>query len=175
MWRLGAGERLIGVGSVLLVIDLFARTWFEYTPRFHATASTLDRRVGVNGWQAFAVLGPLTVIVCAAGIAIFWLQLTRRSPALPVVVTTLLAPVALGLVVLLAIRVLVDRPGLAMSHAGGAGGIGARSGAYVGLGLSVLIALGTYVSLRREGVAPSDSPSLVETLSIEPSSAQSPT
>lgn len=174
VWRVGLGDRLIGVASTLLLIDLFARTWFEYKLRFHVAVAIGAQRVGSTGWQAFGVLGPLTVIVCLTGISIFWLTLTRRSPALPVVVTTLLAPVAIVSVVLLAIRVLVDRPGVHLVQ-GGAYAVQVQTGAYVGLGLSALIALGTYMSLRREGVEPADSPSVTETLAVEPSSNKSPT
>ncbi len=75
-----------------------------------------------------------------AGIAVCWLAATRRSPALPVVVATLLVPVSLVLVVVVAIRVLLDPPSVHLLQAGGANVLEARPGAYVGLVLSVVVA-----------------------------------
>lgn len=165
--RLGLGEWLIGIGSVALLLDLFALPWFSYRPQYHATAVMLGQQVSANGWQTFEAVGPLALVVCAIGIAIWCLAATRRSPALPVVVTTLLAPVSLALVVLMAIKVLLDQPGVHLVQAGGANVLQERPAAYIALALSVAIFAGIYVSLRREGVAPADSPPVIETLSVD--------
>jgi hypothetical protein len=172
--RLGVGEWLLGIGSVALLIDLFGLSWFAYRPRFHATALMLGERVSANGWQTFEVVGPLTLIVCVAGIAVYWLAATRHSPALPVVVATLLLPVSLALVVVVAIRVLIDPPSVHLLQAGGANVLEARPGAYAGLVLSVVVAAGAFLSLRREGVASEDSPSMLETLRVEDSRSSGP-
>jgi hypothetical protein len=160
-------EWILGIGSVALLVDLFALAWFAYKPRYHVTALMLGQRVSANGWQTFEVVGPLTLLVCVAGIAICWLVATRRSPALPVVVTTLLVPVSLALTVLLAIRVILDQPSVLLLQAGGANVLEARPGAYAGLVLSAAVAAGVYLSLRREGVAPEDSPAVIQTLSVD--------
>ena len=165
--RLAAGEWILGIGSVALLVDLFGLAWFAYKPRYHVTALMLGQRVSANGWQTFEVVGPLTLLVCVAGIAICWLAATRRSPALPVVVATLLVPVSLALAVLLAVRVLLDQPSVHLLQAGGANVLEAKPGAYVGLVLSVMVAAGAYLSLRREGVPPEDSPAMFETLRVE--------
>ncbi len=167
--RLGLGEWLTGVGSVLLLVDLFAVAWFAYKPPYHVIAVMLGQRVSANGWQSFDVVGPLTLVVCLAGIAICWLAGTRRSPALPVVITTMLAPVSLALIVVLAVRVLLDPPSVHLLQAGGANVVEARPGAYVGLALSVVIFVGLYLSLRREAVAPEDSPAVIEVVRIDES------
>jgi hypothetical protein len=167
--RLAAGEWLLGVASVLLLVDLFAVVWFEYRPQFHATAAMLGQRVSANGWDSFTVIGPLALVVCAGGVAVWVLTATRLSPALPVVITTLLAPLSFVLAVLVAIRVLADRPSVHLAQAGGANVIEARAGAYIGLALSVSVFVGIYMAMRREGVAGDDSPSTIETLSIEQS------
>lgn len=160
------GEWLLGIGSVALLIDLFGLSWFAYKPRFHATALLLGQRVSANGWQTFEVVGPLTLVVCVAGIAICLLAATQPSPAFPVVVTTLLVPVSLALAILVAIRVLIDQPSVHLLQAGGVNVLEARPGAYAGLALSLVVAAGAYRSLRREGVAPEDSPAMFETLRV---------
>jgi len=172
--RLDVGEWLLGIGSVALLVDLFGVAWFAYRPQYHVTAAMLGQSVTANGWQAFEAVGPLTLVVCLVGIAICWLTATRRSPALPVAATTLLVPVSLALVVVLAIRVLLDQPSVHLLQAGSANVLEARPGAYAGLGMSVVIAVGAYLALRREGVAPQDSPAMFETLRVEDSHVSGP-
>jgi hypothetical protein len=172
--RLTLAEWLLGAGSVLLLVDLFGVSWFAYEPRFHALATMLGQSSSANGWNTFTVLGPLTVIVCVAGLAASWLTAARRSPALPVVIVTLLLPVSFVLAVLVAIRVLLDGPSVHLAQAGGANVIETRPGAYIGLALSVVVFTGTYLSLRRDSVDDEDSPALIETVSADESRAQSP-
>lgn len=171
--RLGVGEWLLGVCSVLLLADLFGASWFAYEPRFHATAAMLGQRASANGWQSFDAIGPLALIVCLAGLAIAWLTASRRSPALPAVITTLLAPVSLALALLVAVRVLLDHPVVHLAQAGGANVIQARASAYFGLGLSVAIFIGSYVALRRDGVAAEDGQAVIELVGVEDSPTQS--
>jgi hypothetical protein len=164
--RLGLGERLLGVGCVLLLVDLFAVPWFAYKPQYHATAVMLGQSVSANGWQTFEVIGPLALLVCLVGLMIWLLTATRRSPAMPVVLTTLLLPVSFVLAVLVAIRVLLDRPTVHLAQAGGANVIEPRAGAYVGLALTLVIFAGLYLSLRRDGVPYDDAPATIETLRV---------
>jgi hypothetical protein len=172
--RLGAGEWLLGLGSTLLLIDLFGVSWFAYRPQFRAFAVMVGQATSASGWDTFDVLGPLTVIVCVAGIATSWLAAARTSPALPVVIATLLLPVSFVLAVLVAIRVLLDGPSVHLIQAGGANVIEARPGAYVGLALSIAVFVGAYLSTRRDEVAAEDSPAALETLSVEDSRTESP-
>jgi hypothetical protein len=164
--RLGLGEQLLGIGCVLLVVDLFAVPWFAYQPQYRATAVMLDLSVSASGWQTFEVIGPLALFVCVVGLAICVLTAARRSPAVPVVLTTLLLPISFVLAVLVAIRVLLDRPAVHLAQAGGANVIQPRAGAYVGLALTLVIFAGLYLSLRREGVASEDSPATIETVRV---------
>ena len=162
--RLGAADWLIGIGAAALLVDLFAVPWFAYKPEYQGIAIVLARDVSLNGWQAFTLVGPLTLLVSAVAGAAFWLQGTRSSPALPVAVTTLLTPVALLLLVVLAVRVLFDEPNVPLSRGGNA--LEARTGAYLALALSLVICVGLYLSLRREGTAPEDAPPGVETVDL---------
>lgn len=173
--RLRVPEWLIAIGAIALLVDLFAVSWFAYKPPFHAMAVMLGQQVSANGWQSFDVIGPLALLVGVVGIAIGWLQASRRSPALPVVVTTLLLPFSLGLVVALLIRVLLDPPGVHLVQADGANAIEARPGAYIGLLLSVVIFAGTYASLRSDGVPEADAPAEIETVGVgKPRSTSAP-
>lgn len=169
--RLGWGDWLLGAGSLLLLIDLFGVTWFQYRPQFHSTAAMLGQRVSANGWQSFEALGPLALVVCVAGLAVCALTATRRSPALPVVLTTLLTPVSLALVVLSVVDVLLDPPSVHLAQAGGANVIERCPGAYAGIVLSIVVFVAVFSALRREGVAPGDAPRAIETLDVGERSA----
>jgi len=164
--RMGLAEWCIAVGAVALLLDLFAVSWFAYKPAYQVTAVMLGQQVSANGWQTFEVIGPLALVVGAAGVAIGWLQATRRSPALPIVGTTLLAPFSLALVIALLIRVLFDQPSVHLAQAGGANVVEARPGAYIGLFLSAVILAGTCASLRRDGIPPGDAPAEIEMLRV---------
>ncbi len=162
--RLTAADWTIGVAAIALLIDLLAVPWFAYKAEYQGIAVVLARRVSINGWQAFTFAGPLTLLVSAVGIVAFWLQGTRRSPALPVVVTTLLAPVSLALVVILAVRVLLDQPSVPLT--GGGNALEARPGAYFALVLGTALFVGLFMSLRRDGVADEDAPPAIELLRV---------
>lgn len=164
--RLGLGERVLGVGCVLLLVDLFAVPWFAYKAQYRAVAVMLGQSVSANGWQTFEVIGPFALFVCLVGLAIWLLTATRRSPAVPVVLTTLLLPVSFALAVLVAVRVLLDRPTVHLAQAGGANVIEPRPGAYIGLALTLVIFAGLYLSLRREGAAYEDPSATIETLRV---------
>lgn len=140
--RLRAPEWALGLVSVALMVVLFGLRWYR-----HGGVET-------NGWGGLTVLGPLTAVAAALGIAIWVLQATRSAPALPVALV--LVDLALGLILAvgLMVRVLIDPPSVAML------------GAYLGLALAVLSVLAAYASLRRDGVAEGDAPQWVETLAV---------
>jgi hypothetical protein len=170
--RLKRGEWLLGAGSTLLLIDFFAVSWFSYQPRVHAIIAALGQRVSANGWNTFTVLDPLTLVVCLVGIAILLLSAIRPSPALPVVLTTLLLPVSFIQAVLMLIRVLLDPPAVHLLQVGSSNAVQVRPGGYLGVALSVVIFAGVYLSLRRDAVAEEDSPAMIETISVQNSPGQ---
>jgi hypothetical protein len=153
--RVGPGDWLLFGCSVGLLVDLFAVGWFA--ERTGSQALSVRRQIAdQTGWQALSAIGALTALVCVIGVVIWWLQATRRSPALPTVLDTLLAPVTVVVLLLLGFRVIIDTPGHASARAGG----------YVGLLLSLGLAAGVYVSLRREGVSDADSAPVAEAVSL---------
>jgi len=171
--RLTLAEWLLGVGSLLLLLDLFGLGWFGYSSRSRVLALTLGQSTSANGWNSFRVVGPLTLVVCVAGLAAACLTAARRSPAVPVVITTLLLPISFVQAVWVAIRVLLDGPSVHL-QIGGPNVVSAQTGAYLGLALSIIVFAGVYLSLRRDAVAADDSPARIETLGVEDSRRQSP-
>lgn len=170
--RLGVGDWLILVGAVGLLVDLFGARWYSYPSGWWSypppgRASIVASLGAGDGWQSLAVLGPIAAVVAAAAVLTFCAQALRRSPAVPVVLTTLLSPVAALLVLALAVRIFVATPSAGLRGVGGSG-LNADAGAYVGLGFSVVLAVGLFVSLRREGIAAADAPGEIETIKLDP-------
>lgn len=140
---------MIGLASALLLIDTFLLQWYEvgYT---HNRLIVAYPASALNGWDSLSVLRYLIVLSALLGLAIWWLQATRQSPAVPTVLTVLFT-IPSGLLLLALIwRVLIDIPGI---HGLAAQFVEAKLGAYLGLVLSAALALGTYRSLREDGVS----------------------
>lgn len=164
--RLRAGEWLIGIGALLLAVDLFALPWYGLTSVFAPGAAQLGQPTTTTGWGGLLVIGPLALLVALLGLAVCWLQGTRPAPALPVACT--LIELALGtlLAVCLVVRVLFAPPGILIPGAPGVRAVQTLYGGYAGLLLSIVILAGAYLSLRRDGIAERDAPRRVEVLRL---------
>jgi hypothetical protein len=157
--RLRRPEWGIGVESVSLLVILFGAPWFSGLRRGWWSYPPLHPHVPQNtGWQSLPLLGPLAVVVAALGLAIWWLQATRRSPALPAVAVVIDAVLSFALSAGLVIRVLIAHP----AHS-----VGVRYGAYAGLVLALSLFAGCYRSLRVDGIAPEDGPQEIETITLD--------
>lgn len=149
--RLRAGEWIAGAGALLMIVSVFALSW--YKPKHRTAGSTA---APLNGWQGLTHLRWLVLVAIVGALALVWLQASRRGPALPV--TCSLFAMLLGGVTVLALlfRVIVDPPG----------GLSVSPGAYVGLLAAVVITYGSYKSMRTEGIAEYDGPPQIETVAL---------
>ena len=161
--RLRISDWLLGASSLALIVVLFGLDWYQVKPQFRSSLLVLGERVTANGWQVYTWIGPLCVIVAALGILYAVLQATRRAPALPVLTVIVLTPFSWLLSVALVVRVLLARPSLVLPG-GQHSALQVCDGAYAGLGLALIITVCGWLSLRREGIDPHDSPLLIETL-----------
>lgn len=132
--RLRRGELLAGTGGVLLLVFLVAGTWADH----HGTSRT--------GWQLLTNLRWLLLVTSVAAIALAVAQVARRSPAIPVTLSLIVAVLGLITVLALVYRVLVNP----VAHEQG--------GAVLGLISAIALAYGGYLSLREEGIARQDGP-----------------
>jgi hypothetical protein len=125
--RVRPAELAAGFGGLLLAVAMFL-PWFEFP------SGNLD------AWNAFSVIEVVLALTALAGLAVFWVTLTRTTPAIPVaagVWTTLL-----GLIATLCIVVrLLDHP---------AGALDTCIGIWLGLGGSLLVLLGAWSGLNDE-------------------------
>jgi hypothetical protein len=163
--RLAIGDYLAVAGALALLIVLFAFPWYQVQPRTASTLLLMGERLSANGWQTFTWIGPLCVLVALLALGAGWFQLTRASPALAIVTTIVLTPLALLLVVALVVRVLISTPSVQLP-AGGGGALQTCTAAYIGLAAAILITAGAWLSLRRDGIDPGDSPADVETVQL---------
>jgi 4-amino-4-deoxy-L-arabinose transferase-like glycosyltransferase len=125
--RLRAGELLVLVGAILLIVA-FTRRWYENA------AGNLD------AWDTFGPAVALLLAALCAALALLVSTVTERSTALPV--STAVWSVLLGLIAVVAaiVRVL-ERPDHATSVC---------AGAWLALAGAVAILAGAWQSLRDE-------------------------
>ena len=132
--RLRRGELLAGTGAVLLLVFLVAGKWYGQG----GTSRT--------GWHALTTLRWLLLVTTAAALALAVAQVIRRSPAIPVTLSLIVALLGPISVLALIYRVLINAP----AHE--------QAGAYLGLLSAIAIAYGGYLSLREEGISRRDAP-----------------
>lgn len=151
-----------------LLAVLFSMTWFSAASH-DSRPQTGAVRPAVATWSGWSSLGAIDVLilaVCAFGLIVVGLSVARRSPALPMAVTVVLAPLAVVEVLALALRVLVIRPTATMNGDQVMRVMQSAAGAYLGLAFSIALAMGVYATLRREGGAPADMSLVVETIDV---------
>lgn len=128
--RLRAGELLTGLGAVLLLVLLLFTHW--YASR--------------TGWQLLSSLRWLALVTIVAALALVFLQVTRRAPAVPVTMSVIVFVLGLVTVLWLIYRVVIDPA----THE--------HAGAWLGLLSACLIVIGSFLSMRQEGILPADGP-----------------
>lgn len=154
--RLRWPEWVVAVSALVLLIVMFVMNWYTVLlvsggrgPKF-LVPDTL------SGWDAVRHLRWLLLVTCVAGLALFVLQATRRSPALPVTLSHFVPLLGGASVIWLFIRVVVDPPG------------GRCPGGWVGLVAAGVLTWGAFRSLRMEGILPTDAPAHIPTVELPP-------
>ena len=153
------GEWIVGGGAVALAVALFALPWYGIKSPFPQTAASIGRPTSFTGWDSLSHVRWLVLVTIVVGLALVWLQGSRRSPAWPVtfsMIETVLAVLcSLGLIY----RVLINIPGNDSL-------LERQAGAYIGLVATFVIVYGGYASLRQEGLSERDANTDIETVSL---------
>ena len=131
MRRLRDGEWIAAAGGVALLGSLFLH-WYEVAGG-EATA-----------WQALAVLDVVLALLALAPLTLFALQVTRRSPSLPVAFSVFTVLAGALATLLIAYRIL-NQPGANEA-------VGVQIGAWLGLAAAVVATVGGWRSLRTEAI-----------------------
>jgi len=171
--RLRHGEWLMGIAGLALLVCLFAPPWFGYNATFAPTLASLGLHVQFSGWSSLPLIRFVVLIAGLLGVLGWWLQGTRRAPALPVCVAVLCWGLALVLFILLIVRVLIDPPQVVAAGSGGVNTIEPKWGAYLALALTFVLAGAAYRSLRTDGIASVDGPEPIELLRLSRQAAGS--
>jgi hypothetical protein len=121
--RLRLGEYLAALGSVALLVALFALNWY-CNPT-------------IGGWHAIPTLRWFVLVSALIGLALVLAQAAMRGAALAVTLDTIGMLVAGLTTILIAIRMITT-------------GATVWTGAWVGVGAAALTALGAFRALRTE-------------------------
>jgi hypothetical protein len=149
----------VGAASLVLLASTFLFQWYALSGPLAQTASRfLGVSASVNGWHALSNLRWLILATALCGLAVFYVQATRRAPALPVSLTVVLAVLSLLTSIALIYRVVINEPG-AYSN------INQRFGAFAGMFSAIAIVIGAYRSLREDGAA-ADGAGEIETVKL---------
>jgi hypothetical protein len=125
--RLRPGELVAGFGGLVLAVAMFL-PWFEF------------RSGNLDAWSAFTVVDAVLALTALAGLGLFWVTLTRASPAIPVAAGVWTS--MLGLIATLCVVVrLIAHP---------AGSFDTCFGAWVGLAGAVLVLAGAWTGVNDE-------------------------
>jgi hypothetical protein len=128
--HLRRGELIAATFAVLLLVLLFVVPWFR-------SSGPGPHHVQTDGWNSLPVLRWLIVVTGLAGLLLTFFQETRRAPALPVVMSVIVLPLALLTTIVLVIRL----PTSAATP---------QVGAYLGVICAAGVALGGFYSMRDE-------------------------
>jgi hypothetical protein len=157
--RLRAGEVIVGLSALVLLIVLLTLDWYGLKTPLGWTAATLGVPTSFTGWDSLPHSHFLLLITVLVAFALVYFQGSRRSPAIPAALSVVLTVLA-GLTLLVLIyRVLISLPG--------PGDLQRRAGAYIGLASAIALFYGAFASLRKEGIRPEDGPEEIELVTLD--------
>ena len=158
--RLRSGE-VIAVGSaVLLLVFLLVLPWYGLDAPYSQPFERLGISTTTNGWNGLQHLRWLVLVTIVAALALGWFQAARKTPAIPVTLSVIVTVLGTLTTIALTYRVLIAQP-----EAGPHEGV--RIGAYLGLLSAAGIAVGGFLSMRKEGIADRDAPPDIPTVRLE--------
>jgi len=159
--RLRAGEWLIGLASLALLVILFVVPWYGLPSSYAHAAASLGAATSFSGWESLSVLRWLILILGVWGLACWYLQARCLAPALPVCAVVL--ETAFGVVVVAGLyyRVIISGPAVPVTHP--------LPAAFIGLGLAVAVVVGGYISMRQDQAPAPGTVGEIERLQAPPS------
>src|SRR5437763_3007781 len=146
--RLRAGEWLAALGAILMIVALFGLHWYGPTPDAPSTRS---------GWSGATHLHWLLLVAILVGLALAISQAACRAPAIPATLSVVSSGIAFLALLWLLFRVVLDAP----PHQ--------EAGAWIELIAALLLFVGSYWSMRQEGIRPQDGPGEIPVLTLPPS------
>ena len=149
------GDWIGGLGGAALLVSLFL-PWYGGCAESCYLLAGSEPPDGLTAWRSFAVLDLLLLVTALFGIAMLAFSLTQRVAAVPIATAAITAIFSTAAAVWVLVRV-VELPGPdAFSDR--------RFGLYVGLGSTVAVAAGAWLSMRDEGFGVRPAPGMEATL-----------
>lgn len=159
--RLRRGERIVGIGGILLFLLLFF-DWYTVEVKgtgLGALGAGLGASVGGSAWQVFGFLDIYLLLTVIVALTLVGLAATQRTPALPVTASVITTAMS-GLAALLVLLRLVNPPGPGGSESVGGVTISVDVSptvwAFLGFIAVLAILYGGYLSMKEEGTSLSD-------------------
>jgi hypothetical protein len=143
--RLRRGEWIVGAGSVVLLASIVLLPWYGY-------AGPAGSFRTVDGWNALTSFRWLAVVTLVVSAALLFFQATRPAPAVPSTLSVVVMFLGAVTAAWLIYRVGINPAG------------GRKIGGWVALAGAVVITYGGFSSLRVEGIAARDAPSVIPTV-----------
>lgn len=148
--RLRAGEWLAALSGLALLVVLFL-PWYEVSGRRLVVGGELGvgDTLDVTALQAFGLVDLLLIVVAVSALGLLVLIATQPTAASGIAAAALLTPVAGAAAVAVLIRV-SNLPGDLETQAGGIAQTGRTAWAWVGVGATFGVLLGSLLSMRDE-------------------------
>jgi hypothetical protein len=147
-------EWVVAVSALALLLIMLALSWFTFERASGGPGRKYYTRYSENGWDGLPNAHWLLLLTIVVAFALFAVQAGRRSPAVPVTLSFLVAVLAAASTIWLIVRVAIDPPG------------GREVGGWLALICAAVLTWSGYKSLRMEGVAPEDEPSEIPTIRV---------
>jgi hypothetical protein len=145
--RLRAGDRIAGVGAVILLVAMFFFAWFDIkVPGFFgAYVSAAGVSTSRDAWNSLEVIRWLLLFTVIAAAALGVLAGWDRKSGLPFALSTMVTALGASSAILVFYRAIVSHP---FVHAE------VKLGSWLGLAACVMIAYGGFRAMMDEGTMP---------------------
>lgn len=158
--RLRAGEWMIGVSALALLVLLFVVPWYGLPSTYTRSAAALGAATSFSGWESLTILRYLILLLGLGGLACWYLQGRCLAPALPVCAAVLEAALGIVVVVGLYIRLIFLGPPVPVAFP--------EPVAFVCLALAIAVVVGCYISMRQEQAPAPGQVVAIEKLRVAP-------
>lgn len=140
--RLRAGEWVIGVCALALLVLLFVVPWYGLPSTYTRSAAALGAASSFSGWESLTVLRYLILLLGLGGLLCWYLQGRCLAPALPICAVILETALGIVVVIGLYIRLIFLGPPALLAHP--------EPVAFVCLALAIAVVVGAYMSMRAD-------------------------
>lgn len=139
--RLGRGEMIAAVSAIVLLIIMFAFSWFGYDfgPGLGAD---VDASIGFNAWESFGFIDLVLFLTILAAIGLAIMAANARDANLPVAGSALVAGLGVLSVLLILFRIIVTPEDSER-----------EIGVFLGLIAAGGIAYGGFLAMQEEGTS----------------------